>query len=924
MKRVVTLTLLILVFVLSSCTDKDSGIGGLASFATEPLPVEDIVSPSTPAIIESYNITEKSYALAQEIQFEMIFNKVITITSGAPKLVLDIGGVSRDAILVSGSGTNKFTFSYTTQLGDIDIDGIGLAVDLDSSIIEDEDSLTPIFLMPTLDLSNVLVDTQAPTITALTPPTDGVYAATSKINFSIQFDENVIVTGEPQIPFTINTTIVNAKYISGNTTNTLVFEYEVLASEEDTDGIDYADLDINSGSIQDASGNSAVTTLIASNLANVKVDAIAPVADSIIINSGEAYVTDNNLTLNLAATDATEMYLTENADCSTGGTWENFSATKAHAMTANNTVSIYYKVRDEAQNESACISSTTIHDNQAPNAVSSINLANNGSDIASDNSSWSAPTDNGPSGVATYLYATSTTNDETGIVTGGAWTNTLAAISFQFESGLTLIGSTNYFTLVKAVDNAGNISTITASAPWQIIVSPEAITNLDITNATTESLSIGWAYPQDNGTAITDYNIQIKGGVYSDWTLYNDGVSTATSATISGLDPETTYQIKVRGFNGINYSGWSNTRTADTLPNITFFEPGFKAINISGAPKSKLVSFADNNQIYLNGTLVTTLAKHATYEFDSAEFDQLEATEAFYVAGKLGTGSGSSDQGNATWATQSWVGKEFFFNFTRATPLKVKVFAFTDSTVTITKAGVFEATQVITAGTGHTFSIAAYAGYEMVSTGYIVAFAYGNQENLFYDPVPILPASTDIIGIPSKTAKISSGTSSNAYTAEHSDGVTTSSTLTAGVIVSISERSAGLGTGLYKGAALRVRADEPIMAVSNADSDGYCQAPFVPVSMLKKKFGLNADSEFVAFASDRPVTVTITKPDLTTSTVTLTRSGSGAKTPYKAYLSTSYPEGTLFEGSDVMQAWYQPLTSTYSGGDDETIMFGWD
>ena len=98
----------------------------------------------------------------------------------------------------------------------------------------------------------------------------------------------------------------------------------------------------------------------------------------------------------------------------------------------------------------------------------------------------------------------------------------------------------------------------------------------------------------------------------------------------------------------------------------------------------------------------------------------------------------------------------------------------------------------------------------------------------------------------------------------------------------------------------------------------------MPASWLKKKFGLNTASQFVAFASDRPVTVTITKPDLTTTTVTLTRTGSGAKTPYKAYLSTSYPEGTLFEGDDVFQSWYQPATTTYSAGEDETIMFGWN
>jgi hypothetical protein len=261
------------------------------------------------------------------------------------------------------------------------------------------------------------------------------------------------------------------------------------------------------------------------------------------------------------------------------------------------------------------------------------------------------------------------------------------------------------------------VSGFTASAAWQIIVSPEVVTNLESTNATTESISLGWSYPQDNGTAITDYQIMVKGGGYADFTLYNDGVSTATSATVASLDPETSYQFKIRAFNGVNYSGWSNVLSVDTLPNIPFFEPGYKAINIAGAPKNKLVSFADNNDIYLNGTLVTTIHKHDTYTFDATDFDTVEGTQPFFVAGKLGTGTGSNDQGNATWATQAWVGKEFFFNFTRATPLKVKVYAFTDSDITITKGGVFEDSVSLTAGNGHTFSIATYAGYEMSSTG---------------------------------------------------------------------------------------------------------------------------------------------------------------------------------------------------------------
>lgn len=641
---------------------------------------------------------------------------------------------------------------------------------------------------------------------------------------------------------------------------------------------------------------------------------------SIIINSGEQDTQSDAAVLTLSATSASEMYISLTS-CDEGGEWEEYSTSKAITLLTNLTNTIYFKVNDSLNIETECITATINHDNQAPNSPSTITPSNSGSDIASDYSSWSEASDNGPSGIANYEMAISSTTNPADIIIGGEWTLTLNQTSFQINSGISLTGGVDYFTLIRAIDNAGNISSETASAAWRIIVSPEVVNNLEVTNATTTALSIGWAYPQDNGTPITDYEIMIKGGAHSDWTLLNDGISTATSATVSALDADTAYEIKTRAFNGINYSGWSNVLSTTTLPNVEFFQPGFKAINISGAPKSKLVSMENANEIYLNGTLVTTKNKHETYEFDSSDFDQIEATGPFYVAGKLGTGSGSSDQGNATWATQSWVGKDFLFNLTRSAPMKLKVFAFTDSTVSITKAGVAVDSTTITAGNGHVFTITDLASYEMTSTGYIVAFGYGNAGGLFYDPTPLLPASTDIIGFPSSKGMTTTGTDANSFSAEHSNGSIQTGTLNTGTTLAINPQSS---SSLYASESLRIRADKPIMAVSNADSDGYCQAPFVPVSMLKKNFAINSQSEWVALASDRAVTVTITKPDLTTTTVTLSRTGSGSKTPYKAYINTAYPEGTIFEGNDVFQAWYQPYTTTYSGGDDETVMFGWD
>ncbi len=106
------LTLLMSVFLLTVCSDKSSDVSGLVSIPADEIPelgLEDV-----PAIINAFNFTEKTYGLSQNIEFSITFNKVITISSGSPKLVLDIGGSLKDALLVSGSGTNQFTFSYTT------------------------------------------------------------------------------------------------------------------------------------------------------------------------------------------------------------------------------------------------------------------------------------------------------------------------------------------------------------------------------------------------------------------------------------------------------------------------------------------------------------------------------------------------------------------------------------------------------------------------------------------------------------------------------------------------------------------------------------------------------------------------------------------------------------------------------------------
>lgn len=448
------------------------------------------------------------------------------------------------------------------------------------------------------------------------------------------------------------------------------------------------------------------------------------------------------------------------------------------------------------------------------------------------------------------------------------------------------------------------------------------VTNLEASERTVDSITLGWSMPEDNGTAITDYVIEYQGGAIGSWTVYNDGVSNQTSAVVTGLDAETEYSFRLRAYNGTNYSGYSNTLVTETLPNLDFFQGGYKAINISGAPANQIVSMEDDNDLYLEGVFLVTLNRGETHSFTASEFDVLEGDKPFFVAGKLGTGGigGSNDQGNATWATSAWVGKDFLTILSRNAPLKLKVYAFTDSDITVKRGGVTEDTASLTADQGHTFTLSTLGSYEITSTGFIVAFSYGNESGLFYDPKPLLPPSTDILGFPSKDAKVSSLTDNNSTSYIHSNDTTNTINLMAGILSTITPQG---GTNQYTTYALRITADEPIIANSVADSDGYCSAPFVPISMMKTKFANNVSVDYIAFASDRPVEITVTYPDDSTSTLNLTRTGTDPDAPYYARL-TNLPAGVVFEGDDLYQAWYEPDTSTNAGDDDETIMFGWD
>lgn len=796
----------------------------------------------------------------------------------------------------------------------------------------------------------------APFIQDIRLSSAGTYDVGDKIVIIAEFQKRtrIVNGGTPRFELNIGGVTRYANYVSGSGSQDFEFrfEYTIQAGDLDHDGVTIVSpWQANGAEIEDyAEKEIADFTFTVPNTSSYLVDTA-----NLTVAAASAYSNGATATLNITATNAFTLYI--GSSCLGGGSAVAYNTSIAASIfNTNGTNTFYVAAGNGSGGYSQCLTASVIHDNQAPNAVAGISEGNDASDITSDTTSWSAGSDNGPAGINRYEIAVSTTNAVGGIISPeGDWKSVGTSTSGNISNGATawLSAATNYYTLIRAVDNAGNVSNVSSSGAWQVAaLSPEQITSMSVVEATNESIRVGWPYPDDNGFAITDYVIQYRVDGDTTWITINDGVSTSRRYTLEGLDAETDYEFRVRAFNGTNYGAWSPTLDAETLPNIDFVTFDYVAINIGGATKNALVSLEDDNEIYYgdntasaynDGSLISgDLDRGETLSVDADDFTVVQATKPFFIAGSLRSGGGDTSKANVVWATKSWIGKNFLFNHNRTNPMKVKVYAFTDSDVVVTKGGAAVAGGTVnnlSAESGHVFTISSYGSYEINSTGFIVAYAYANGGGgtNYVDPKPLLPSSNDLVGVPSRDAKLSTDTASTSYTAYHSGTNTESGTFNPGAVQNINQRGT---SGLYRDDSLRIRANAPIVANSYADANGSCSAPLVPVAFQKTKFAINVQAEWVAMASTNELTVTSYEPNgdgtFTTRSHVMTRSGGNNNTPTKQYETTvKFKAGTIFEGTAPFQMWYEPrgdnhATTNVPGGEnnaadnDETIMFGWD
>jgi hypothetical protein len=121
-------------------------------------------------------------------------------------------------------------------------------------------------------------DETAPTISSVDVPAAGSHKAGDDLEFTVNWDESVDVTGTPQLAINIGGTTRQADYVSGDGTTALAFTYTVQAGDNDADGISVTSLGLNGGTIQDAATNNADLTLNnVGDTSAVLVDTVKPV-----------------------------------------------------------------------------------------------------------------------------------------------------------------------------------------------------------------------------------------------------------------------------------------------------------------------------------------------------------------------------------------------------------------------------------------------------------------------------------------------------------------------------------------------------------------------------------------------------------------------------------------------------------------------
>ncbi|UYL10005.1 UVB-resistance protein [Bdellovibrio sp. SKB1291214] len=280
MFRTFVFTLILGTFALTGCGQLDARILGtrlsdLPSIAAYPKVVSVDADVTNASGVGAFALPR--FTTAQVVPISVHFSGAVDVT-GTPTIELETGTVKRKANYVSGSGTSTLVFEYAVVAGDststLDYTSV-TALDLNGGTITPSngatgtlDEVANLTRLPTPGATNSLASTTPILVRTIpevkefkTPDTD-VYLDGTGLEVVVKYDQPITVTGTPSITVRVGSNNRVANYIAQVSPSELLFRYEIIIGDDDTNGIELpTSITMTGATILNPANEVAVTTL---------------------------------------------------------------------------------------------------------------------------------------------------------------------------------------------------------------------------------------------------------------------------------------------------------------------------------------------------------------------------------------------------------------------------------------------------------------------------------------------------------------------------------------------------------------------------------------------------------------------------------------------------------------------------------------
>lgn len=304
-----------------------------------------------------------------------------------------------------------------------------------------------------------------------------------------------------------------------------------------------------------------------------------------------ATVNTGDIVVGVAAVEDGSNTLTVDSD-TTNGTWatNTLAATSNGAGSTEVMANTQYKEATAAGTQTYNITTTSTDNWTAifvlnrmatPEAVT--NLAATPGNAQVD-LSWTAAASN-DSPITDYVV-------EYKLASSGTWLT--FADGTSATAAATVTGLTNgslydfRVTGVNAIGTSDIAAPTVQSTPRTV---PTAPTNVAGTPQNTQ-VALTWTAPSsDGGNAVSDYTVEFSSNGGTSWSTFSDGVSTATSATVTGLVNGTAYVFRVSAVNAAG-TGAASSNSSSTTPRTVPTAPTSVSASATAASKSMTITWS--------------------------------------------------------------------------------------------------------------------------------------------------------------------------------------------------------------------------------------------------------------------------------------------------------------------------------------------